>query len=334
MRIASGRQNCYDIFHRTTGACEPRLTRRQGSPASNRYEKKTKSPRGFPAEKRSGEGSLREKNGTIRWLRDLLCGALIGAGAILPGVSGGVLAVIFDIYRPFMEVLIHPFRELPKYWKWIPPLILGWCVGFLGFAKGISLALDVSAAVTTWLFIGLIVGTLPQLFREAGEQGRGRSAWASLAVCFAVMFGGLFYMSRVAAIHVEPSFWWYNFCGALWGMSVIIPGMTSSSVMMALDLYRPLMEGLSRLDFAVLAMTLPGMLITIAALARLVNWFFRRHYAVAFHGILGIVLASTLVIIPISYSGPGEIALSAVCCVGGFLLAFFLGKLDRRIGRP
>ena len=38
-----------------------------------------------------------------RWLRDLLCGALIGAGAILPGVSGGVLAVVFDVYRPMME---------------------------------------------------------------------------------------------------------------------------------------------------------------------------------------------------------------------------------------
>ena len=39
---------------------------------------------------------------TIHWLRNLLCGILIGAGAILPGVSGGVLAVVFDIYRPFM----------------------------------------------------------------------------------------------------------------------------------------------------------------------------------------------------------------------------------------
>lgn len=45
-----------------------------------------------------------------RWLRDLLCGALIGAGAILPGVSGGVLAVVFDVYRPMMETLSHPGR--------------------------------------------------------------------------------------------------------------------------------------------------------------------------------------------------------------------------------
>ena len=59
---------------------------------------------------------MEQQNGAARWMRDLLCGLLIGAGAILPGVSGGVLAVIFGIYRPFMEVLADPFRELPRYW--------------------------------------------------------------------------------------------------------------------------------------------------------------------------------------------------------------------------
>ena len=50
----------------------------------------------------------------LRWLRDFLCGVLIGAGAILPGVSGGVLAVVFDIYRAFMEVLTRPRSAVPK----------------------------------------------------------------------------------------------------------------------------------------------------------------------------------------------------------------------------
>lgn len=132
-------------------------------------------------------------------------------------------------------------------------------------------------------------------------------------------------------MHVEPNFWWYNFCGALWGMSVVIPGMTSSSVMMALDLYQPMLQGLANLDLLVLSACLPGMLLTIVLLARMVTWVFRRHYSVAFHGILGIVLASTLVILPTTYIGLGEALLSAACCAGGFLLAFGLARLDRRI---
>ena len=91
-------------------------------------------------------GRPRDKNCMMCWLRDLLCGALIGIGAILPGVSGGVLAVVFDIYRPFMEILTRPRTAIPRYWRRFPPIILGWCVGFLGFAKGISAAMDLSSA--------------------------------------------------------------------------------------------------------------------------------------------------------------------------------------------
>lgn len=272
----------------------------------------------------------RDQNFIIRWLRDLLCGFLIGAGAILPGVSGGVLAVVFDIYRPFMEVLTRPRTAIPKYWRWFPPIALGWCVGFLGFAKGIAAAISLSNTVTTWLFIGLIVGTVPSLFREAGKEGRTASSWGSLLLCAGAVFAGLFYVSRIAEVSVEPNFWWYNFCGVLWGMSIVIPGMTSASVMMALGLYQPMLQGLARLDLLVLAASLPGMVLAIALLARLVSWFFRAHYAVAFHGILGFVLASTLVIIPAEYAS-GEVLLSVLSCVGGFLLAFLLDRLDQKI---
>ena len=273
----------------------------------------------------------RDRNFGIRWLRDLLCGVLIGAGAILPGVSGGVLAVVFDIYRPFMEVLTHPREAIPKYWRWFLPIGLGCAIGFLGFAKGIAAAIDVSSTVTTWLFIGLIVGTVPSLFRETGKEGRSIGSWVSMAVCAGAIFFSLFYVGKVICVTVEPNFWWYNFCGALWGMSLVIPGLTSSSVMMALGLYQPMLEGLARLDFLVLSACLPGMVLTILLLARLVRWFFRKHYSIAFHGIFGIVLASTLVIIPTSYVGAWEIVLSAVCCIGGFLLAYFMARLDRRI---
>ena len=112
---------------------------------------------------------------------------------------------------------------------------------------------------------------------------------------------------------------------------MVLPGLTSSSIMMALGLYEPMMHGLADMQFLVLSACLPGMVLTILLLARLVSWFFRKHYSIAFHGIFGIVLASTLVIIPTSYVGAWEIVLSAVCCIGGFLLAYFMARLDRRI---
>ena len=158
-----------------------------------------------------------------RWLRDLLCGALIGAGAILPGVSGGVLAVVFDVYRPMMETLAHPGRGIRKYWHIFLPLGIGWAVGFLGLAKGISAAYALSDAATIWLFIGLIAGTFPTLWREAGKEGHGRAAWIACGVCALSVFLTLFYVRHVLRVTVTPNFGWYNFCGALWGASVVLP---------------------------------------------------------------------------------------------------------------
>lgn len=147
-----------------------------------------------------------------RWLRDLLCGALIGAGAILPGVSGGVLAVVFDVYRPMMETLAHPGRGIRKYWHIFLPLGIGWAVGFLGLAKGISAAYALSDAATIWLFIGLIAGTFPALWREAGKEGHGRAAWIACGVCALSVFLTLFYVRHVLRVTVTPNFGWYNFC--------------------------------------------------------------------------------------------------------------------------
>ena len=91
-----------------------------------------------------------------RTLRDLLCGALIGAGAILPGVSGGVLAVVFGVYQPVMETLTHPRTAIPKYWCWAIPLGLGWAVGFLGLAKGIAAGLPPAVACVTAILGNLL----------------------------------------------------------------------------------------------------------------------------------------------------------------------------------
>lgn len=274
---------------------------------------------------------MQKRYSWIRILRDFLCGFLIGGGAILPGVSGGVLAVVFGIYQPCMEILISPKKALPKYWKMLPALGLGIGVGFLLFARGISVLFALSDAVAVWLFIGLILGTVPQLFREAGREGRSRGAWLALAGCFLVMFSVLWLVSHGASRQVTPGFGWYAFSGVLFGVGTIVPGMTTSSVLMALGLYEPVLHAMTELDIPVLATIAPGVVLSILLMARVVNWLFKRYHALAFHGILGIVLASTAVIVPVSYEGIAEILLSAVCCVGGFGIACLMDRLDDRV---
>ena len=271
---------------------------------------------------------MEHKISKYNWIFGILCGVLIGAGAILPGVSGGVLCMVFGYYQPLMEMLTHPKRNFSRYWTMFLPLIVGWPLGFFVFAKGLSLFFGASEAASCWLFIGLIVGTFPSLWREAGKEGRGKPAYAAMVVPFLVLFTGLFYMKHMANIQVQPSFGAYLFCGILFGASIVIPGLTTSSILMSMDLYRPLMDGAARLDSSILLGLLPGMVLAVALLARMVSYLFRTHYSLAYHAVLGVVVASTLVIIPTAYSGWGEVFLSAGCFAGGFGVAYLLDWLE------
>ena len=81
-----------------------------------------------------------------RLLLLILQGAIIGVGAILPGISGGVLCVIFGLYKPVIEVMSNPFVNLKYHWKLIIPVALGVGLGFLGSAGAVSTFMEKNAA--------------------------------------------------------------------------------------------------------------------------------------------------------------------------------------------
>ena len=265
----------------------------------------------------------RIKNALVR----IIQGVIIGAGAILPGISGGVLAVVFGIYRPMMEVLTHPKSALARYLPMLLSVGIGWLIGFLG-GGGVILALfHQSETVATCLFIGLILGTLPDLWREAGAQGRGCGSYLSMLISFAALFAALLGVQLGSFSEMPANFGGFLFCGVLWGLSFIIPGMTSSSILMAVGLLTPMIDGITRMDPAVLIPWGLGMAGVVALFARIVSRLFDRHYSIAYHAVLGIVLASTLIIVPLHYASGAELAWGLACGALGAVLAYFGGRI-------
>ena len=274
------------------------------------------------------------KSGYFKYYKYFLCGAFIGAGAMLPGVSGGILAVAFGIYRPFMEILTRPKSAIPKYKNFIPPLALGWLIGFWGIARGLAVMTDVSMTVSAWLFIGLIAGTMPALFQEAGKNGRPVSAWLSFFICLFFIFGVLYAFRHFSREIASPGFIAYLFCGILCGLGIIIPGLTSSGILIALGFYQPLLQNLLNFNIPVFITFLIGMGISVLSMARVITWLFQNYHAAAFHGILGIVTASTVSMIPVNpsdYTNAREILFSVLCAVAGFFIAFFMNRAETRV---
>lgn len=232
-----------------------------------------------------------------RLLLQLLQGALIGLGSVLPGISGGVLSVVFGIYKPLMELLANPFGRLKTHVPRLLPYIAGAAIGFMGVANLLAFVLEKYPAPSVCLFVGLIAGMLPSLWREAGGQGRSKGSYYSLTMAMALVFALLIWLNT-SSIVITPNFIWYLFCGFCLALSVIAPGMSFSTLLMPLGLYTPFVDGIGHLSMKVLIPAGIGGLVTIICLSRAVNMLFDKYYSLAFHAILGIVIAATVMIIP------------------------------------
>ena len=292
----------------------------------NRDNKKEITDNHAGVEKKSGIGEI---------IMRLIHGAFIGLGAVLPGISGGVLCVVFGVYRPIMELLSHPFKAIKKHAKLLIPVVIGIGVGFLAISKLLGFLLNKYPDPSVCLFVGLIAGMLPSLFREAGQKGRSKGSFISLGICFVVVLALLLGLNAVN-VKIEPNFGWYIFCGFCIALSVIAPGMSFSTLLMPLGLYTPLVEGIGNLDFSVLIPAGIGGLITVILLAKAIDTLMNRHYSVAFHGIIGIVIAATIVIIPFKSfaSGIKEAVINIVCIAAGVVIALVLDKFNSKVTVP
>ena len=267
----------------------------------------------------------------MRFLLKVLQGALIGLGAVLPGISGGVLCVVFGVYKTIMEFLADPFRKFKTHVPKLFPIVLGACIGFLGVANLLSILLDKYPDPSVCLFVGLITGMLPSLFREAGKEGRNNASYASLTIAMVVVFALLMGL-RVMSVQITPNVAWYVFCGFCLALSVIAPGMSFSTLLMPLGLYEPFVGGIGHLDMSVCIPGGIGALVTVILFSRAVNSLFAHHYSVAFHAIIGIVIAATIMIIPFgsfTVSVTGAIV-NVVCIVVGVVAALALDNFNQK----
>lgn len=250
---------------------------------------------------------------------NIIKGAVVGVGAILPGVSGGVLCVAFGIYKPMMELLTHPFKSFKKYYKLFIPFLIGWATGFIFLAKTVKLFFELSPEIALMLFFGLICGTIPELMIEA-EKGRNKS-WTPFVLSLALAFLFFHILEKSASATIEPSFLGFAFGGLVWGLSLIVPGLSSSSVLILLGLYEPMTAGIGALDFSVILPFLIGIVGTVLLFARFVNMLLKKYHGQTLRVILGFMVASSLKILPASFENVTILIVSLVCFGVGFIIS-------------
>ena len=273
-----------------------------------------------------------KKISPVKLVLQIFQGALIGLGAVLPGISGGVLSVIFGIYKPIMELLANPFGKFKSHVPKLIPYVIGAAIGFLRIANLLSYVLEKYPNPSVCLFIGLIAGMLPSLWREAGEQGRTKGSYISLLVALVFIFALLIGLEN-SSVEITPNFVWYVFCGFCLALSLIAPGMSFSTLLMPLGLYTPFVDGIGHFSMSVLIPAGIGVLATLICLSKAINILFEKYYSLAFHAIIGIVIAATVIIIPFeSFMTSLRSGVTNVLCIAiGIVAALLLDEFNSKV---
>lgn len=286
-------------------------------------------------------GSVHTENGGegmkkpfMDWILLVLRGILVGFGAIMPGISGGTLCVAFGMYQPLMNLLAHPFKALRKDGLRLAFFVLGVGIGFVGLAGVADWLMAKDSDGITCAFIGLILGTLPGLWMEAGEKGRGRSSYLWMLGGFVALGGVLLALRQGGGVTIAPDFWGFLLCGIFWGLSFVVPGLGSSTLLIFFGLYQPMLEGIAHLSLSVLIPLAIGMGLCLLTLPKAVNHALEKKPSQISHAIIGITAASVLAVVPSGvFQSPGRALIALLYMAAGFVLAFTADRICARLAK-
>ena len=208
---------------------------------------------------------------------------------------------------------------------------IGGALGFVGFAGVTEWLLSVNEAVVLCVFVGLIAGTIPDLWREAGEKGRGKASIISLVISFVAITAVFYVFKNVWTLTIEPGLVGWLICGLLWGLSFIVPGFSSSTLLLFFGIYEQMSHGISHLDFSVLIPLGCAMLATLLLLSKVMKLVFDKYHSVASHCVMGFVIATTIMILPSFSTSIGNIISYVVAIICGAVASFFFNILCEKI---
>lgn len=272
----------------------------------------------------------------------------MGIANIIPGVSGGTLAIILGIYEEFISALSHLFSNFKKNLKFIIPLAIGILASIATMSNVIDYSFNHFPLATSLFFVGLVIGGIPLLTKKV--IGKNDSNKILNIIVFIITFSLVIFMAcaefifdggfTVSFAHIGLiGFILLFLVGILAAGTMVIPGVSGSLVLMLLGYYRPVIKSIKSLvhfdNFAHNAVIMLvfglGIIIGIVAIAKLFEYLFKKHETVTYYGVLGFIYASILAI-PISLFStedvkliPLEIVVGIVVLIFGMFVSYKLG---------
>lgn len=279
-------------------------------------------------------------------IKAILKGMVIGVANIIPGVSGGTMAVAMGIYDKLIHAATHLFSEFKKSMKVLLPILLGAVIGIVVVARIIEYAFDKVPIQTNLFFIGLIVGGLPIMTQKV----KGKKIQVShiiACVLFFVLVVGMAAMGEIEGKSADMAFTVLNclklfVVGVVAAATMVIPGVSGSMMLMLMGYYNPVLKTINSFvsnlakgnlsgllqDCTVLIPFGIGVVVGIFAIAKIIEKIFEKFPMQAYWAIIGLIVASPFAIILLNdFSGINVVSVltGAVMLAVGVLISRKLG---------
>ena len=267
----------------------------------------------------------------MRLVRQLFHGFLVGLAGLLPGLCGSTLLVLFGLYRPLTAALAHPFADFRGNARRFGLFFLAAGVGVLVGSRALAATFERHETATLFLFMGFMLGTLPDLFRQARRTGGHPAGWlagvATLLLCLGLAAAKSRLAPRGEPLAGHGGVWLA--AGAGIGLGSIIPGASVAFLLIYFGIYAPLLDGVARFDPRILGPIVLGAGAAILLFARAAHWFFQKAEGATTRGVLGLVVGSLALVYP---GWPGGRA--GVLCLGLLVGGFAVSALFNHLAPP
>nr|MBP3258406.1 DUF368 domain-containing protein [Bacilli bacterium] len=272
----------------------------------------------------------------------IIKGFFMGLANLIPGVSGGTIAITLGIYDKLISSISHILSNIKENIKFLLPIFIGMILSILSLSKVMSFALDKFLFPTILFFIGAIVGGIPMLYKKV-KGNKNISFYIIFILTFAFVIG-MTYLSGGKVVSFDGmnivGYIKLFFVGVISAATMVIPGISGSAVLMTLGYYEPVINTIKDLTnfsnlFSNMMILIPfgiGVIIGILLIAKLIEYLLKKYEVKTYYGILGFVFASIISIIIQNFFMNGiisvsilEIVLSIILFGLGFIIAYKLG---------
>ena len=289
----------------------------------------------------------------MKFIIDIIKGIFMGVANIIPGVSGGTMAVSMGVYDKMINAITNILKEFKKSFFTLLPLAIGMVGGIGLFSFIIPHCLTNYAFPTCMCFTGLIVGGIPQIIENAGKGLKKEKKKVNPVhiVAFLITLGVAVWMAVTNGNDSGSTSLRTDFIGLLLlavigivaAATMVIPGVSGSLVLMILGYYAGIMNSISgfisalkNFDWSalghhilILAPFGIGCVLGIVLISKLISWLLKKFESVTYCAILGLIVASPFAILAMG-TFPVITAMTVVtgvvALVIGFVIAMKLGE--------